>query len=394
MNVKKRKVDELKLYPGNPRTMSEDQFEALKRSLREFGLVQPLVINSQDEVIGGNQRLEALRQLGISEVEVVVVDLPASRERALNIALNKIQGEWDYRLLKEFVSDLTAEEVELTGFTTEELEELTVNLEPENEVEEDDYDFTKDLPPKVQSGDVWQLGKHRLACGDSTKREDVDRLMQGKKADLVITDPPYGINYNDFERVSPDNHKVGRFGPIMNDDEIPDFIPLLPEVLKSNGSFYVFACWEGVVKLTPKIKSIGHISDCIIWDKLNFPISVCDYKRRYEIIIYGWLDKHRFFGAANEVNVWEQTGFASEKQRRAEEMVHPTQKPVAVMSRGIKNSSLKNQTVLDLFGGSGTTLIACEQLDRICYMMEIDPHYCDVIIDRWETYTGQKAEKL
>lgn len=374
MQIEKRKTEELKLYPGNPRTMSEAQFEALKRSLSEFGLVQPLIVNSRNEVIGGNQRLEALNELGIRETDVVVVDLPISRERALNVALNKIQGDWDYRLLKEFVSELTAEEVELTGFTVEELEELTVNLESEKEVEEDNYDFTKEVPSRV--------------------KEDAEKLMMGKKADLIITDPPYGINYNDFERFAPGRHKVGRFGPIQNDDDIPDFVPLLPDVLKSNGSFYIFACWEGVAKLTPKLREISHISNCLIWDKVNFSISASDYKRRYELIIYGWLDKHKFFGPANETDVWEQAGFASAKQREIEEMVHPTQKPVPLIARGIKNSSLKNQTVSDLFGGSGTTLIACEQLDRNCSMMEIDPHYCDVIIDRWETYTGQKAEKL
>ena len=188
MQIEKRKVNELKFYPGNPRQISKEMLESLKKSLTEFGIVDPLVINSKNEVIGGNQRLKAMQELGIEEVDCVVVDLPKSKEKALNIALNKITGEFDEELLKVFIEDIEPIDLELTG-----LDDNEISLLNDEEAQEDNYQEPENLETTIQRGDIYQLGNHRLMCGDSTNKEDVEKLMNGEKAELLYLDPPYGL---------------------------------------------------------------------------------------------------------------------------------------------------------------------------------------------------------
>jgi len=217
MQIEKRNIEDLKFYPGNPRNISKEMLDKLRQSLREFGFVDPLVINKDNEVIGGNQRLKAAKAEGIKEVPVVVVDLPKNKEKALNLALNKITGEWDEELLKNFIEDLDVEDIELAGFNDEELTELEDgDIEPQ----EDNYEEPEVLPSKVQTGDIWQLGKHRLVCGDATKKEDVEKLMAGKKADMLFCDPPYGMNL-DTDFSSMKGIGVGKkYNKVVGDKDI------------------------------------------------------------------------------------------------------------------------------------------------------------------------------
>ena len=337
MKLEKRKTDELKFYPGNPRKMDRKEMEKLKKSISEFGLVDPLIVNKDNEVIGGNQRLKVIKTLGIKEVDVVVVDLPKSKEKALNIALNRISGEFDEGLLKNFIDDIEPLDLKLTGLDDKEISLLDDNVE----VQEDEYQEPEDIEVTVKKGDVYQLGNHRLMCGDATIKEDVEKLMNGEKADMVFTDPPYGVNYQSNMRT-----KSKKFGVLKNDNLVlKEWIK--NAILYSTGWILFFTDWKIIEEWIDAGKQIGKLTNMIIWD----------------------------IGKDNP-NTYK----------------HPTQKPVKLSSLAIE--TLSKGSILDLFGGSGSTLIASEQLGRKCYMMEIDPYYCQVIIDRWEKFTGKKAVKL
>jgi len=375
-----RKVDELKYYPGNPRKIDEDTLEKLKNSLKEFGIVEPLVINKDNEVIGGNQRLKVLREMGIKEVPVVVVDLPKGKEKALNLALNKIQGKWDEKLLKEFIVDLDVEDIELTGFDED---EITVLEDEDIEPQEDNYEEPEDKPQRVKYGDIWQLGEHRLMCGDSTKKEDVEKLMDGKKADMVFCDPPYGMNL-DTDFSSMKGIGVGKkYNKVVGDKDIFN-----PKPFINLFSYVREQFWWGADYYAENIPNRNDGS-LFVWDKTergispnsayekqfgsNFELCWSKQKHKRQIIPVLWKG---IFGLSKE----------DTKSR-----VHPTQKPTRLITWFIEKFSKRDNIIVDLFGGSGSTLIAAEQTGRICYIMEIDPHYCDVIIDRWEKFTGQKA---
>lgn len=401
MKVEQVDLHKLKPFPENPKRHPEKQIERLVRSLKEFGWTNPILATKDNMIIAGHARVEAAKKAGIEKVPVIYLPFDGKKALAYNLADNRLAelAEWDFTKMADLLVELDDGEfdLELTGFDMKEIEKI-MNWTPEEVKEEEPFDVEEEIEkiqePKTKRGDIYQLGRHRLMCGDATVKNDVEKLMDGKKADMVFTDPPYGINYNDFARVVPDGKGRGRFGPIKGDDKIPDFEAMLPLILKENGVYYIFTCWEGLLKIIPILKQFSHVSDCIIWDKKIFTMSACDYKRVYEIIIYGWIGKHKFFGPNNETNVWHHDGFASFRLRHKEEMQHPTQKPLDLALRAIKNSSKRNDIVADLFGGSGTTLIASEQTGRICYMMEIDPVYCDVIVNRWEKYTGKKAKLI
>ena len=358
------------LKPGDP------EYDKLKKSILEFDIVEPLVWNKRTgNLVGGHQRLKILKELGIKEVEVSVVDLSEVKEKALNLALNKIQGEWDLPRLKDLLEELDTGDfdIEITGFDIKEIEDLMNQLyQPEEGLIDDDA-----VPEAVESisrrGDLWSLGNHRLLCGDSTLKADVVRLMGGEKADMVFTDPPYGINL-----IKGASGKVGggtkqyptrRFDSIANDNQFfaPNLLFGLSEQLVIWGGNY---CAD---KLPP--------SRCwFIWDK-NHPID-----RTFANCELAWtnLDRHS--------KVFHSTWDGYTKEGEDGSKVHPTQKPIKLFLYIL--SEIKGNTVLDLFGGSGSTLIACEKLGRRCYMMEIDEHYCDVIIERWQQYTGNQAVKL
>lgn len=405
------------LQPGDP------EYEKLKKSIMEFDMVEPLVWNKQTgNLVGGHQRLKILEEMGTDKVDVSVVDLSPVKEKALNIALNKIQGEWDFPKLKDLLQELDSGDfdMEITGFDESEIEQLMTQFhEPGEGLTEDDA-----LPEKVatvcKTGDLWQLGDHRLLCGDATKQEDVERLMGGEKAYLMITDPPYGVNYeadginprwsSDGKDIPNDNLRnksVGRKGRLVrghqfysrggrkmdNDDlEGDEQYPFWINAMKGwplNGDAYIF-CPSGPnnLILALAIEEAGiEQHQWLIWVKNKLVMGRAHYHYRHEHLFYGWKGKSSWNGSRDQDSIWQ-----FERPNRSPE--HPTMKPVAICGNAINLSSSVGNIVIDPFGGSGSTLIACEKLGRRCFMMEIDEHYCDVIIQRWQEFTGLKAEKL
>lgn len=393
MQVITKNITELIPAEYNPRRKlkpGDKEYEKLKKSIQEFGYVDPVIWNERTgHVVGGHQRLEVMQEMGAAEVMVSVVDLPEDKEKALNVALNKISGEWDQDKLVDLLHEL-GDMVELTGFDAEELDKLFDN---KTDVQEDDFDADAALAditePVTKRGDIWQLGRHRLMCGDSTMLDDVDRLMDGKKADMVFTDPPYGIDYSGG-RTQVVNEK--EYGKLKNDNLQGEALgSLICNVFKySKAEADIYICVSPIMQ-KPFLDYINNqnrtIDAVIVWDKKQPGLGYMAYRRQCEFILF---IKGKPFrkGDTSDFDLW------SISRDDATTYVHGTQKPIALSARAIKNSSKKEDNVLDLFGGSGSTLIACEQLNRICYMMELDEKYCDVIIKRWEELTGQKAELI
>ena len=388
MEIKKVLVKDLKYAPYNPRKISDEMLNKLKQSIEEFGYVEPIVVNKRTRhVVGGNQRLKVLNDLGVEEVEAVFVDLDDAREKALNIALNKITGEWDYVKLKDLLGELDtgAFDIELTGFDLPEIEDLMTQFYVPGEIIEDDVPE----PPEeaiTKPGNLWILGRHRLLCGDATKKEDVERLMDGKKADMVFTDPPYGVEYTGGLQFKDGKVEKNNRQMIKNDESDDIYTEVIPVIASiCNGPCYTWFADTKASKLYTAVEAVGDIHSLIIWVKNGgYGALNANYKQKHEPCLY-WKPKGKklnFVGATTETTVWEICKDGVNK-------LHPTQKPVELAAKAIKNHSAG--LVVDLFGGSGSTLIACEQLNRTCYMMEIDSVYCDVIVKRWENLTGQKA---
>jgi len=397
MEIQNMKVSDLKYAPYNPRKIDEKELAKLKRSISEFGYVEPIVWNQRTGfVVGGNQRLKALRELGIEEVDVVVVDLDDAKEKALNVALNKISGEWDFPKLKDVLTDIDTGDfdIELTGFDLDEIGEL---IAFDKEPEEDGFDVDAALEnteePVTKRGDIYLLGKHRLMCGDSTIKEDVEKLMDGKKADMVFTDPPYNIA-SDSKNVAADcsrsMYKLSKSEWDKNFD-INELFPCLFDAMAEDCTVYICTSHFLAGDIWKWMKEwANHYSYCV-WSKPNPMPSLM--KRHWtwntELVCYATRGKHIFHfpKEGHALSTWT-------INKRNGGTVHPTEKPVEVPSTAISFSSNEHQCVLDLFGGSGSTLIACEQLNRICYMMELDERYCDVIVRRWEEFTGKKAQLI
>lgn len=385
------------LKPGDP------EYERIKRSIETFTYVDPIIVNRDGTIIGGHQRYNVLLDLGYETADVVVVDKTKEEEKALNVALNKITGEWDeeklYELLIEL--DLSDIDVQLSGFSLDELDNLRVKFDIE-EAQDDDFDEGEALSgakePTTKKGDVWRLGRHRLMCGDSTSADDVSALMGGELADLIVTDPPYNVNYG--EKAEMLEEYLGQEGARANSDILNDNM--------DSAKFYEFllaafrnahaAMRDGAAIYVFHAESTGHIfreafiaaglklAQCLIWEKNTFTLGRQDYQWRHEPILYGWKE-----GAAHYfINDRTQDTILFE-QKPSRNDIHPTMKPVPLVGKLITNSSKPDWNVLDLFGGSGSTLIAAEQLNRSAYVMEMDEAYCDVIIKRWEDYTGQTA---
>ena len=403
MEIVKVDINELISPEYNPRQITDDEMGKLKNSINEFGYVAPIIVNKHNNhIIGGNQRYEALKSLGYTDVDVVFVDEPdLNREKALNIALNKISGEWDFVKLADILDDLELDDfdISLTGFDDLELESFGIEEEDSKEHEpvevvEDDYEEPDELEVTVQPGDIYALGNHRLMCGDSTKTEDVALLMDGKRADMVFTDPPWNVNYGAGTESMPYKTRT-----ILNDSmTTEDFKKFMLSAFQSMNEFSKEGCMTYVVmsaqewgNLMLVLNEAGyHWSSTIIWKKDRFVLSRKDYHTQYEPIYYGWKDgapRLHPLEDKTQSDVWD-------IDRPRVSVEHPTMKPVELVARAITNSSNPSDIVLDLFGGSGTTLIASEQTDRQCMMMELDPKYCQVIINRWEEFTGEKAEKI
>ena len=385
----------------NPRQLTKDQYAQLKDSLTRFGLVDPLIINKNKQrkniLVGGHQRLRVATDLGIKKIPCVEVDLSLDKEKELNIRLNKNVGEWDYDSLANYfdVGELTE-----WGFSNDELQ--FYEDEPEQGlIDDDEIPEVKEAVTKL--GDLWLLGEHRVLCGDATKKEDVERLMDNQKADMVFTDPPYGISFSGqvLNHTSKDGKKINNHKGantkhnIIKNDELTDgdlytFCYSFLQILKklSVSSWYIcFSQLDLDILLQAMRKNQMEWRSIIAWVKNQATLSNKDYKLRYEPIVYGQVGKSFYGERFKQEDVWEIT-------RTLKNNLHPTMKPIDLITKAISNSSLKNNIVLDVFLGSGSTLIAAEKTNRKCYGMEIDPHYCDVIVKRWEEYTGNKAERI
>lgn len=384
------------LQPGDP------DYEKLKRSIEEFGYVEPIVWNERTgNMVGGHQRYKIMvHEQGHTELAVSVVDLDDQQERLLNIALNKVSGRWDEGALAWLLEDLqeSGADLELSGFDQDELEELLAHLDSGSisdfEVNEDDFNVEDALSNVeevvTQNGDLWVLGRHRLLCGDSTNPVDVERLMNGRKAKLVLTDPPYGVSYTggtkEWEMIKNDH---------LTHEELLGFMDAvysnISNSIESECSLYIWHAGSAAPEFILPARKYFDISYILIWNKnmAQFGNMGSHYKLKHEPCIYmkPRNGKHNWNGPNNEVTVWD-------IERSTKNEYHPTQKPISLASRAIQNSSRRGEIVLDLFGGSGFTLMASEQTDRTAHLMELDPKYCDVIVKRWESYTGQIAERI
>lgn len=454
IDYKTMKLADLKPAPYNPRVELKPgmpEYEKLKRSLSTFGLVEPVIVNKRTGyVVGGHQRLGVLRDLGYDEVKTVVIDVSEAREKLLNVALNKISGDWDLPKLRDLLGGLNEdwEDVTLSGFDDKELAQLLNNLDGDagpDDADEDNYDPDEGpQDPITKAGELWQLGRHRLKVGDATKPEDVDAVMAGELADMVFTDPPYNVAY-EGHRLKRDSITNDDQGDDQGDDEFAAFLAnafsAMLDVAKPGAAAYVFhppgATAQAFMR---EFTATGWLhKQTLIWVKDSFVIGRQDYKWQHESILYGWKagGSHHWYGNrkspttvegrdlagvtiakgvgpdgcdvvtmfngeqtvtlhAKDAHVagseGEGTVWRVDRPKRSKQ--HPTMKPVKLIARGLRNSSKPGDVVLDPFGGSGTTLIACEQMARDCRMIEKEPHYADVIIRRWEALTGEKAMKL
>ncbi len=391
-------IDKLIPYANNARTHSDEQIGQLRDSIHEFGFVNPVLIDKEYNVIAGHGRITAAKQEGLAVVPCVLVEhLTDAQKRAYMIADNKLalSAGWDVELLKIELDELKAcdFDLELTGFGMDELEEMDFF---ETELSEDNYDVQCPESPVSKRGDIYVLGSHRLMCGDCTDAEDVSKLMNGRTASMIWTDPPWNVDYG-----SSDNPKWknGIDRQILNDcmdsEEFRLFLhhafTNMAEVIYPGAMVYAVMSAQEWGSMMDVMQDTGyHWSSTIIWNKNKLVLSRKDYHTKYEPIWYGWKD-----GEARLCQLLDrQQSDVWDIDRPDDSPEHPTMKPVELVGRAVSNSSRKGDIVIDFFGGSGTTLIACEQLGRACYMMELDPKYADVITDRWEKYTGQKAVKI
>jgi len=381
MEFKKLPIDSLVPASYNPRKKlkpGDKEFEKIKNSVTEFGYVDPVIVNQDMTVIGGHQRITVLKTLGYTEIDCVVIDIDKTREKALNVALNKVTGEWNQELLADLIKDLQSldYDVSFTGFEPPEIDQLFNDVHSK-EIKEDDFDVEKELaePALTKRGDVWLLGRHRLVCGDSTDSSVFDLLMDGNKANLVVTDPPYNVAYEaKAGKIQNDN---------LKDDEFYTFLlkafTNMAEAMERDASIYVFHADTEGLNFRKAFKEAGlYLSGVCVWAKQSLVLGRSPYQWKHEPILYGWRKdgKHNWYADRKQSTIWN-------FDRPSKNDLHPTMKPIALCAYPITNSSMSNCIVLDPFGGSGSTLMACEQTNRICYTVEMDEKYADVIVKRF-----------
>ena len=417
--IKDIPISELKQTAYNPRKdlrPGDAEYEKLKRSIEEFGYVEPVIWNKRTgNIVGGHQRAKVLQDLGYETITCIVVDLDDLSEKALNVALNKISGEWDIPLLTDLLKELDESDIDvfLTGFDAAELGEMFGEKNP-NDLVGDDFDVDSAAEaietPYTETGDIWLLGEHRLMCGDSTEKSDITALTDGDHMDMCFTDPPYNVNY-----------ESDIAGKIMNDNMSDnDFLSFLTSAfsmiflaLKPGGAFYICHADTEGLNFHKAVKTAGlTLRQCLVWVKNIFVIGRQDYQWQHESILYGWKPGagHYFTSDRSNSTVIDDLKNADIGKLKKSELVslltllqdesetittvirenkpnknadHPTMKPIRLCGRCIQNSSRRGEKVLDLFGGSGSTLIACEQIDRTAYLMELDAKFCDVIVRRY-----------
>ena len=402
LSVQNVAVDDLHPDPANPRRISDAEMESLTRSIQRFGMVDPVIAREEDlTVIGGHQRLLAARRLGMEKVPVIFLDVSKEEARLLNLALNRISGTWDEELLARLLSDLDQSpgvDISLAGFDDDEIKKLFKMLEQrEKRDRPESFDLDTALEesrrsPRCTPGDVWQLGDHRVICGDATDSAQVAALTGDRKAGMAFTDPPYNVGY-ETDGKNPRWRNDRR--PIANDDlpeeEFEAFCLGWAKNLVEHVDGALYICMSG--KEWPMVSRVllergAHWSTTLIWANDRFTLGRTDYQRQYEPIWYGWREgaKHHWCGDRDQGDVWS-------IDRPSDSDLHPTMKPLELIERAVTNSSEIGDVVLDLFLGSGSTLIASERTGRVCYGMEIDPHYCHIAVMRWEAFTGEKATK-
>ena len=379
-------INKLIPYINNARTHSVEQINKLRSSLREFGFINPVIIDKDYGIIAGHGRVLAAKEEGIEKVPCVLVDyLTETQKKAYILADNRmaLDAGWDEELLKLEIEALQGEafDIGLTGFDEKDLADLFKM--GEGDVKDDDYDLTAALEKAafVEKGDVWVVGRHRLVCGDATNEEDVAKLMGGKKANLILTDPPYGVSFKSSSGLTIQNDS-------MKNDEFYNFLLAafknMVAHLEPGGGAYVFhADTEGLNFRKAFIDAGLHLAGCCIWVKNSLVLGRSDYQWQHEPVLYGFLQngKHKWFSDRKQTTIWN-----FDKPKRNEN--HPTSKPLDLLAYPLKNSTQANAIVLDTFGGSGSTLMACENSNRICYTMELDEKYASVILRRYVEDTG------
>lgn len=377
-------VSDLIPYIRNARTHSESQVAQIAASIKEFGFLSPILIAEDNTILAGHGRLAAARKLGLTKVPCVKEShLTETQRRAYIIADNKLSlnAGWDEDILAIELSELQGADfdLDLLGFDESELASI---FEDDKEVEDDDFDVEEELnkPCFSKAGDIWTLGRHRLICGDSTKEETYRILMEGKKANLVVTDPPYNVNYEGSAgKIKNDNMNTDKFYNFLL-----DAFSNMEKVMADDASIYVFHADTEGLNFRKAFNDAGfYLSGCCIWKKPSLVLGRSPYQWQHEPCLYGWKKKgkHQWYSGRRETTIWE-----FEKPKKNAE--HPTMKPIALLAYPITNSSMSNTIILDPFGGSGSTLIACEQTDRSCYTIELDEKFCDVIVKRYIEQVG------
>ena len=386
MEIKELPLKELKPAAYNPRKKlkkGDKEYEKIKQSLLKFGYVDPIIVNEDLTVIGGHQRLTVLKDLDYETAKCVIVDLPKEDEKALNIALNKITGQWDEALLADLLLDLQESDfnLDLTGFEPPEIDNILSNVH-DKELSEDEFDVEEELkkPTVSRHGDIWQLGKHRVICGDSTKAETYKQLLDDRKANLVVTDPPYNVDVEETAgKILNDNMSDGDFYQFL--------LSMFTQVenhMETDASIYVFHADTEGLNFRKAFKDAGfYLSGCCIWKKNSLVLGRSPYQWQHEPCLYGWKKKgkHQWFSDRKQTTIWEYDRPKSSKD-------HPTMKPIQLMAYPIQNSSMRGTIVLDPFLGSGSTLIAADQTGRVCYGIELDEKFVDVIVKRYIEVTG------
>ena len=370
--MKKVKISEVKLNPNNPRLIKDDKFKKLVQSIKDFPEmlnIRPIVVNKDMIILGGNMRYKACKEAGLKEIPIIITDLSEDKQREFLIKDNTSGGEWDWQVL---ANEWNAEELDAWGL------DLPIDFNPEVlEAEEDDFEVPESgIETDIVIGDLFEIGEHRLLCGDSTCSDTVAKLMNGEKADMVFTDPPYNVAYEggSKKRDAIANDKIDNFYQFLYDTYVNCYL-----IMKDGAPIYVAHSELERINFTLAFLDAGFkFSSLICWVKNNSTFSMNkDYKQKHEPILYGWKQggNHTWVGGNCEDTVWE-------IKRPSKSELHPTMKPIELCERGIKNSSNQNAIVYEPFTGSGSTMVASHQLKRKCYGMELDPKYCQVIIDR------------
>ena len=386
-------VKELIPYANNARTHSDEQIKKIQASIREFGFLNPVLIDQENNVIAGHGRIMAAEREGIEKVPCVIADyLTEAQRKAYILADNRLaeMSGWDEEMLQielEGLADLDFN-LDMIGFDGFELE-FDDDLDIAEEAEEDDFDIDQPVEATVEPGDIFILGEHRLMCGDSTDTEQVTQMMGGDMADMLLTDPPYNVDYygKTKDKLKIENDK-------MEDDSFRNFLAdafkSADMVLRGGGVYYIWHAGLEGYNFIGACRDVGwKVRQCVVWNKNSMVMGRQDYQWKHEPCLYGWKD-----GAAHKWKSDRKQTTVLEFDRPTRSELHPTMKPIPLFDYQIRNNTDPGDIVLDLFAGSGTTIMACEQNGRRAYCMELDPHYCDVIIKRWEEYTGKEAKKI